>query len=148
MSGFIFTTAAAALAVTDTGDFLQLRGAAGAIVEILEIRVSQTSDTTLAMNAISIQRGTAGSGGAARSEYEYDTAGPTALVTAFSLATVDVGSVDLAVVAGWNILQEFVWLPTPEMQLHLAASDHLGISLLNADTLTVNAQVTWREIGV
>ncbi len=136
------------LAVTDTGDFLQLRGAAGVICIVKEIRVWQESDTALAMNTIRIQRGTGGAAGTGLTERENDIAGAAPLATAFSLPTTDVGTLDLDVHCGWNILQEFVWLPTPEFQIHLAASDHIGVSLRVADTLTIGASIWWTEMGV
>jgi hypothetical protein len=143
----VFYTQANGLSVTDTGDFIQLRGAAGVRIEVLEIRVSQTSDTTIAMNTIRLHRGTGGAAGTGLTEREWDIAGAAPAATGFSLPTTDVGTLDLDVHCGWNILQEFVWLPTPEFPLVLAASDHLGVSLLAADTLTMNASILWAEYG-
>lgn len=135
------------LSVTDTGDFIQLRNSTGVTCEILEVRVWQTSDTTLAMNAIRMRRGANGAAGTELTERELDVAGAAPVATAFSLPTTDVNSDDLDIHCGWNILQEFVWLPTPEFQIHLAASDHFGVSLLIADTLTIGANIIWRETG-
>lgn len=146
--GRMYYAKGSAMAVTDTGDFLQLRNGAGVICRIHEIRVWQESDTTLAMNTVRIQRGVGGSAGTGTSEDEMDIVSPASAATAFTLPTTDVGTLDLTIQCGWNILQEFVWLPTPDIQIHLAASDELGLSLRVADTLTIGASIWWEEIGV
>lgn len=137
------------IAVTDTGDFFQLRNGTNALVELKSIRVFQTSDTTLAMNAVNIIRGDTGAGGVAMVEHEYgNITGPTAVAAALSLATTDVTNADLSFWGGWNILQEFVWLPTPELQIELVRSDHLGLALAVADTLTIGVNVIWDETHI
>lgn len=146
--GFTFVATTSGLSVTDTGDFLQLRSTTGVICEVLEIRCWQTSDTTLAMNGIQISRGASGAAGSDVTNHEWDIAGPGAVADAFSLATTDVDTLDLDIRCGWNILQEFVWLPTPEFQIHLAASDHLGVHLVNTDSLTMGWTIVWRETGI
>lgn len=144
-----FQVSANNLSVTDNGDFIQLRMGSTTKAQILEIRVWQESDLTItAMHTLRIQRGAGGAVGSALTEREYDIAGAGPVATAFSLPTTDVGTLDFDLHAGWNILQEFVWLPTPELQLPLAASDHLGVSLRVNDTLTIGASITWVEFGV
>lgn len=146
----LYYVQANSLSVSDAGDFLQLRNPGGVICLVKEIRVWQTSDTALAMNAVRFNRGAGGAAGASAppTAREMDIAGASAVATAHSLPTTDVSSLDLDVHVGWNILQEMVWLATPELEIHLAASDHLGISLLTADTLTIGASIFWQEIGV
>ena len=51
-SGQLASVSFTALSVVDTGDFFQLRSVAAVRIVIQEIRVFQTSDTTLAMNGI------------------------------------------------------------------------------------------------
>ena len=63
------------------------------------------------------------------------------------MPTGDVGTVTWDLVCGWNILQEFVWLPTPRFQLFMGASDTLALSLLNTDALTIGCSVIWEEFG-
>jgi len=144
----LYYVQANSLSVSDAGDFLQLRNPGGVICLVKEIRVWQTSDTALAMNAVRFNRGAGGAAGAALTERLMDVAVADAVATGHSLPTTDVSSLDLDVHVGWNILQEMVWLATPELEIHLAANDHLGISLLTADTLTIGASIFWQEIGV
>jgi len=138
---------ATSLAVVDNGDFLQLRNTTAIRIEVLEIVVYQTSDVTLAMKALRFQRGVGGSGGTALTEREWDVAGQAPAGACFSLPTVDVGTLDLDVHRGWNILQEYVWLPTPAFPLILKPSDHLGISLRDNTTLTIGCGILWQEYG-
>jgi hypothetical protein len=145
--GVICNQSFTGLSVTDDGDFFQLRSVANVLIIIHEIRVYQTSDTTLAMNGIEFNRGTGGAAGNALTENKWNIGNPTVLGTAFSLATTDVGSIDLTMSLGWNILQEFLWLPTPQFRIELAAADHFGISLVNTDTLTIGGNVVWEEIA-
>ncbi len=145
--GFTFVATTSGLSVTDTGDFLQLRNTTAVTCKIKEIRVWQTSDTTLAMNGIQISRGDSGAAGSDVTNHEWDIGGPAAVADAFSLATTDVTTLDLDIRCGWNILQEFVWLPTPEFQIHLAESDHLGVHLVGTDSLTMGWTIIWEEFG-
>lgn len=137
------------MAVSDISQFFQLRGAAGAVAEVLEVRVWQTSDVSLAVNAIHFERGTGGAGGTDRANDEYVTDFPTALFDAFDTApSTEVTTVDLNIRVGWNILQEMVWLPTPEIQIWLKEEDDLALSLVTTDTLTMGYTVSWREYQV
>ena len=142
----------AGLSVTDTGDVFQLRMPSTRKATILSIRLWQTSITSLFMSNVRIRRGVGGAGGAAVTEQEYDTetAGPGGVVV--SLPTTDVGTIDWEFTDGHNILQPFIWLPTPAEQLVVMASDHLGISwgTTNGMPFTSSAgfNIIWEEEGV
>jgi len=130
--------------------FFQLRGdTTGSAAEILEIIVFQTGATALdAMNGIHIERGTGGTTGAAQTEDEWMIDGPAANFAAADVGSafgVQVGTVDWNYRRGWNFLQEFVWLPTPEVQIWLKESDDLALSLIISDTLTIGYSITWVE---
>lgn len=147
--GSLYQVTGTGLSVSTTNDIVQLRGAAGVIIKIHEIRVWQTSETTLAMNGIRLIRGTGGATGTGLVEREFDIVGSAPAATAFSIPGTNVATgVDFDFEAGWNILQEFVYLPTPALRLHMAASDELGVRLINSDTLTMGVTILWEEIGV
>jgi len=135
------------LAVTDTGDFIQIRNGSDTRIEVIEVRVWQTSDTALAMNAVRLHRGVSGAAGTGLTEREWDNQSGTLGVTGFSMPTTDVGTLSLDIHSGWNILQEWIWLPTPEMPLILMNNEMLGVSLLIADTLTIGVSITWQTYG-
>lgn len=139
------------MALTTAGDIFQLRNSTSRTLRIIEIRIGQTNITALENLAVQLVRGTGGSTGTALTEYEWNVDGPAATATAASRATsfgteVDSGGVDLDYGAVWNILQEFVWLPTPDLELIIPPSFDLGIgiSVPNAST-SINVNVVWQE---
>ena len=102
------------------------------------------------MNAIRMRRGTTGTvGGGVVTEEKWDEGGlAVSAVEAVSLPTGDVATITLGYTRGWNILQEFVFLPTPEFPMILRGSaEKLGVSLLNNDTLTLGWGILWQEFG-
>lgn len=138
------------IAQSATGDVFQLRNGSTRRVEILEIRMGQTTLTDLEQLAIALNRGSGGAGGSALTERAFLSTMPTATATAHSDNTdftTDVGTLDFDYGDVWNILQNYVWLPTPEIKIVLEASDHFAIALDTgpsaAISLTVN--VIWRE---
>ena len=146
----LYSVSGKALSVSSADDILQLRGAVTVNCLIHEIRLWQTSDTTLAMNSVRIRRGSSGATGTDLSadEDKYVVAGASQAASAFSLPGSNVGSPSFDLHCGWNILQEFVWLPTPEIRLALHGVDMLSVSLLNTATLTMGCSVTWEEFEV
>ena len=136
--------------LADNGDFGVLTNGSGVFMFIHEIRIQQRDSPTLAMETIRITRGTAGgTGGTNETTYNYDILNPTAGGVLARLPTVDVSGSDLQLLVGWNLLQEFVWLPTPQMRLHMAISDRIGIGKLGTTSITgFSVQCTWEEFGV
>ncbi len=144
--GRMYQTQANNLTVSTVNDILQLRNSTTMKAYIHEIRVWQTSDTVLNMNAIRIRKGTGGATGTATTVNKFDPSDGNSSVTGFSLPGTNVGTFTFDLHAGWNILQEFIWIPTPKMQLFIGLSTHLSISLLIADALTMGVNVVWEEM--
>lgn len=131
--------------VADTGDFFQLVGGSTPW-RLLEVRVFQRGTTTLTMEVVRLHRGTGGSGGTALTEYEYRTAGPASTIAAASLPTTDVSTDDWEYHLGWNMLQEAVFLPIPELWVPMKANDDLGIAQLTGTAHTgVGVTAVWEE---
>jgi len=131
--------------LADTGDFFQLVGGSTPW-RLLEVTVFQRGTTTLTMETVRLHRGVSGAGGGTPTEHEYGTAGPAATVNATSLPTTDVSSDDWVYRRGWNLLQEFVFLPIPELQVPFKANDDLGIAQETGTAHTgVGVQVVWEE---
>ncbi len=134
--------------LADTGDFLLLAGGANPWW-LIEAKIFQRGSTTLTQEVIRFHRGTAGSGGGALTEHEWAIDGPTSLTLATSLPTMDVGTDDWVYHEGWNILQQAIVLPIPEMQLPFQGSDDLGIAQMTGIAHTgVGVTVTWQEVVV
>ena len=146
----MYHASAAGLAVTDTGDFFQLR-AVGVIAVIHEVRVWQENLVTLELNTIVMGRDSTGGGaaGSALTEREFSPSTTAPASTTHSLPTTDVdaGTLTWDLHCGWNILQEFVWLPTPAMRVAVYPDDDFGISLRVAPSgsQTTGVSVIWEE---
>lgn len=136
--------------VADAGDFFSLEGIVGRIAKILEVRVWQRGSTTLVMDTISMRRG-AGAvlAGTSVVERSWDTTGTAPGLIAYTLPTVDVGTVDWEYSMGWNLLQEAHFLATPDMEIPLKEEDDFGL-FTNASVAHtgVGVCVTWAEEGV
>ena len=131
--------------LADSGDFFLMEGGSTPW-RLLEVRVWQRGTTTLTMDTIRLHRGVGGGTGTALTEFEYTTAGPASVVQAQSLPTVDVGTDDWIYRGGWNLLQEWVFLPPPEMWVPFKANDDLGITRATTTAHTgVGVQVVWEE---
>ncbi len=140
----VHTLAAGITLAADNGDFGALIGTAGTGGLVHEIRVWQTGTTTLTMDQLRITRGTLAAGGAALVERDMDPT-DTAIYTGVQLPTTDV-TADYELHMGWNLLQEFVWLPTPRIQLLLNDGDDLGIGREGTMAHTgVGFSITWEE---
>lgn len=135
--------------LADTGDIFNLQGATHA-GRIVEVRVWQRGSTTLVMDTITMRRGVIGTpGGGTLTERLWDVSDTSPAFTAYSLPTDDVGTIDWEYSIGWNLLQEAVWLPTPELQLHLKLDDDFGIYTQASTAHTgVGVTVTWIEYGI
>lgn len=136
-----------------TNDFFQLRTpSSGYRLEVIELRLFQTSSTTLAMYAIQIARGTGTitNTGTATTIYEWDTGGQGGQgVGGTNQTTLDnLGSLNLAYFVGWNILQEFVWLPTPKYPLIMRAGEKMSLSFITGANLSgLGGNIVWEEYG-
>ena len=133
----------------DATDVFALIGGTGAIAHILEIRIWQIALTAVTNEEIIIVRGTGGATGVGVTEYDY-WAGDTPILTAVSNPGTDVATgIDLEIRAGWNVLQPFVWLPTPQLQIPMKEDDDLGISFLSTTVYTtLGCQITWEETPI
>lgn len=142
------------ITLVDAGDFFSLSDAAANAARIIEVRVWQRGTTTLTMDTLRFLRTVGGSpaGGTGLSEREWDVSGAVAGRAALSLPTTDIetgGTLDWEYRVGWNLLQEMVWLPTPELQLHLASTAEFAIQTETGTAHTgVGYSVTWIEYGV
>ena len=143
-------TPAAGIAVTTQNDIIQMRNGTGETAEILAIQIFQTTETAIAnaMNGLRLNRGAGGATGGTMTVRKMFVGDAASGMTVVSAPGTSVGTLDLDELAGWNVLQPFVWLPTPDFQIFLAASDHFGISLEITDTLTVRGSIWWKERDV
>lgn len=131
--------------LADAGEFFALIGGANPWL-LLEVRVWQRGTTTLTVDTLIFRRGTGAAGGTGLTEYKYGTAGSVNTVTGVSLPTTDIVTVDWEYKMGWNLLQEAVFLPTPELWLPGQAADDFAITRSTTTAHTgVGVQASWAE---
>ena len=133
--------------LADVGDFFQLIGGANPW-RLIECRVFQRALTAITMEVLTLTRDTGGSGGSGIVEYDYGGVDqPTPTTVCLTLPTTDVaGPLDLEQHLGWNMLQEAVWLPTPQMYIPCRANDDIGISQITGTAnVDVGVSVIWQE---
>ena len=116
---------------------------------IHEIRVWQTGTTTLTMEEIIIERGIGAAigNGTGVTEYENDVDDNVQnTMYVWGTTSVEPTPITFEIRGGWNMLQEWVWLPTPDIQLFCQGTDDIGISFESTTAHTnVGCQITWQE---
>ena len=131
--------------LADTGDFFALIGATLPFL-VLEVEVFQRGSTTLTMEVLRLHRGTGSAGGASLTERADRTTSPAADVAAASLPTTDATTDDWEIFRGFNLLQEVVHLPIPELWLPVATNTDFAIAQATGTAHTgVGITVTWAE---
>lgn len=151
--GRMYTATFEEIAVTTAVDLFEIVAPADSVVIVHGFEISQSSDAGDAASeqlAILVHLGsTSGSGGAA------ETARPLNLGDAAFGGTVESNNTTQSTegtflhAAAFNIMNGYVWIPTPEMRFVISPSDRVIIELqtVPADELTLNGVVYFEEIG-
>lgn len=138
------------VAVTAAQDFFQIIAPADSVVIIHGFEISQSSDTESEQLNILVHRGsTNGSGGST------PTARPLEVGDSAFGGTVEVNNTSQSTegvhlhTASFNVLNGYLWLPTPELRPVLSPSGQINIELQTAplDPLTMSGTVYFEEIG-
>lgn len=145
-----------AQAVTTATDMFEITPAADRAVIIYGLTLGQTTDLGDAAEEvlmIGVYRDcTAGSGGTALTEYNYNQAAigsPTAAVRVLGTASTGGTLIDII---PWNIRVPLLWVPIPEMRVkfsNIAAEGPTSTFRLIAaptDSITVSGAIYWAEI--
>lgn len=154
--GRVYTIPFAAVAVTAQQDFFEVVAPADAVVEILEIHLSQSSevgDTAEEGLALLLKSGatTSGSGGSSATPIPLslgDAAfGGTAEVN--NTTKANTGTIVTHKAWNWNIRVPFDVILTPEVCKPLSPSARLTLELATtpADSITVSGYMVVKEIG-
>jgi len=138
------------VAVTAVQDLFEIVAPADSVVIIHMFEVSQSSDTDSEQLNLLFHRGsTSGSGGST------PTPRPLAVGDAAFGGTVEANNTSQSTegvhlhAASFNVLNGYMWMPTPEARIILSPSGRLIIELQTApaDSLTMSATVVFEEIG-
>lgn len=138
------------VAVTVVQDLFEIVAPADAVVIVHSFEISQSSDTDSEQLNLLFHRGsTSGSGGST------PTARPLEVGTAAFGGTVEANNTTQSTegvhlhTASFNVLNGYIWMPTPEARIVLSPSGRLNIELQTApaDSLTMSGVVVFEEIG-
>lgn len=145
-----------AQAITTATDLFECTPATDRAAIIYGLQLGQTTDLGDAAEEVLMigvyRDATAGSGGTANTEYNYNQAaiGAPTMATR-SLGTASTGGTLIDIIP-WNIRVPLAWIPIPEMRLkfsNIAAEGPTSTFRLIAaptDSLTVSAVLYWAEI--
>lgn len=138
------------VAVSAVQDLFEINAPADAIVIIHGFEISQSSDTDSEMLNLLVHRASAsGSGGSA------PTASPLEVGDAAFGGTVEVNNTSQGTegvhihAASFNVLNGYMWMPTPEMRPVISPSGRLVVELQTApaDALTMSGTIYFEEVG-
>lgn len=144
------TTVASAITV------IQLKPGTNGPVEILRASMSQSGNTTSAQVAVALQRKSAAAtvtiAVAGTNLNKMNPISPTADASLGTSATGFTASAegtptDYSIKRGFNVLNGFEWLPTPEERVMVPQSGFLGLTFITAPPSTVfYAEMAFREL--
>ena len=145
-----------ATAMTAATDIFEFTPAADRAIILYGLTLGQTTDLGDAAEEvlmIGVYRDcTAGSGGTANTEYNYNQAAQgTPTMATRSLGTASTGGTLIDII-GWNIRIPLLWVPVPEMRpkfSNIAAEGPVSsFRLLTAptDSITISGSLIWTEV--
>jgi hypothetical protein len=131
-------------------DAIVLATGAGAPATIYEVKLSQMTVTTSEILSLKLHRGTGGSGGTGATEVPLDSGDTTTPdSTVVYKQTTQSTEANLIDAFNWNIIQEFIWLPVPELRPTILISSQFVLELETdpSVTLTMSGSIKWEEHG-
>jgi hypothetical protein len=140
-------------AATAQVDFFEVVAPSDAVVIIHGVWISQSSDVDSEQLRVAIKRGstTSGSGGSAftPNPHHFGDAAFGGTVEVMNTTKATSGTITTHHSDSFNVLNGWVWLPTPEMRLILSPSQRMTVELLTtpADSLTFNGTIVFEELG-
>ena len=131
-------------------DLFELLAASNVAVLIHEIRISQKTLTASELLQIKLHRGTStGSGGGTVTPKALQEGDPAADSTVERNNTTQSVETSPLVIDHWNVVNPWIWLPTPESRI-LVPGGGLFIVELETDpsaTFTVSGTIIFEELG-
>lgn len=151
--GRMYTVSVSAVAVTAAQDLFELASADDHPLILHGIFIGQSSDTDSEQIRVSINRTTgsptSGSGGSAPTPRPTDPSGSAAGFASEINNTTPISGGTQVVLHedSFNVLNGWVYLPTPEMRLKCAGNQWLTVNITApVDSLTVNATAYVEEV--
>ncbi len=150
----IYTAYMNAVAVTAAITLVQIKAGTSRSLVILRASVSQSSSTTSAMQRVQINRKSAAATVTSFTAIPVNASAPAADAAGGTAATgtnASVEGTDTAVVIAevFNVLNGWLWLPTPDEVITVPAGGIIGLKFPAAPgaSTTYTASMTFAEIG-
>lgn len=148
--GRMYTASFNAVVVTAAQDLFELNAPAAACVVLHAVYINQSSDTDSEQLRFTLQRaGGSGSGGSVPTANPLQAGDQAFGGTVEANNTTRATTLTLLHTESQNVLNGWVWLPTPEMRIVLSPSGRLivGLEAAPADALTMSGTVYFEVVG-
>jgi hypothetical protein len=152
----LYTAAFDSVAVTAQQDFFELTAPATTGFMVHEVRIGQSSSTTSAELLIRLRRGTStttsGSGGSTATPVALHANDPAANVVVeinnTTKMAVGSGALSLILVDTFNVLNGWIYLPTPETRPAMAPSQRFTVELgtTPGSSTTISGTIIFEEL--
>jgi len=137
-------------AVTASGDLIEIASPSDAITIIHSLEITQSTDTDSEALRGTLSRCTSsGSGGSTATPRPLEVGDPAYGGTVETQNGTPAGTLTLIHTFGWNVLNGYMWLPTPELRPVLSPSGMavFRIETAPADSVNLEITITFEEVG-
>lgn len=150
----VYAVSMTAVSVSGAITLLQIKAGTSRSVELIRATCNQSASTTSTMQRIQILRKTAAATVTSFTPVKIGGGAPTADAVGGTAATGTNASVegtdgDILIADVFNIVNGWLWVPTPEERITIPAAGMVGLKFPAApgSALTVTAQFIFGEIG-
>lgn len=151
----VYTATMSAVSVSGAITLVQVKAGAAVPLRLLEVRVAQSGSTTSTMQRVRILRKSTAATVTSFTPLKFNPIDPAASAAGGTSATgtnasnENSGDGDVLVDDVFNILNGWLWVPVPQMQIWVPAAGMIGVKFpaAPAAALTVTASITWEELG-
>ena len=139
------------VAVSAVQDLFEIVAASNVHVVLHEVRLLQITEEASEIVRLKFHRGTtSGSGGGTNpTPAPFDPGTPAADTTVEINNTSQSTEGTILFLDHWNLVQPYIWLPTPEERIHIPGGGRLNIELEDAPdaSTTISGVIVFEELG-
>lgn len=150
MAGRIYTAVFENITVSAVQDLFNLLAVAQGGFDVHWVKLMQTTLTASETVRIKYQRGTtAGSGGGSATPAPLGDLGAPAADTVVDINDTTQGTPGTVIdMDGWNLINPYLWMPTPLTQIHVPGTGRLIVELEDAPTsCSMSGSICFEEKG-
>lgn len=148
--GRMYVTHFDKVVVSAVQDLFQLIAASDVHVILHEMRLSQITEEASEIVRLKMHRGsTNGSGGATHTPVPLDPGMPVADAAVEVNNTTQSTPGAIVFLDQWNLVQPYLWMPTPESRIHIPGGGQLNVELEDAPdaATTMSGSLIFEELG-